>query len=30
MKHWCRMTSPLGNLLLVEEACCLLEISPRG
>ncbi|MBW3567472.1 MAG: methylated-DNA--[protein]-cysteine S-methyltransferase [Proteobacteria bacterium] len=27
MKHWCRMPSPLGSLLLVEEAGRLLEIG---
>lgn len=27
MKHWCRMSSPLGELILVEENGALLEIG---
>lgn len=27
MKHWCRMASPIGDLILVEESGALLEIG---
>ena len=27
MKHWCRIASPIGDLVLVEEAGALLEIG---